>query len=111
MVAIEEVDVADLVIELLGEKRSEENIIEAFAMEGHELYIVKVQRPVYPVDGDWLMYDEGRSILETFTIPLTDRLFLDMKKRETYKHYYWGFKHDNDFSVLVEVPCHQERRW
>lgn len=106
-----EILVADVLIELLREKQSEKVILEVFTWEGHELYIVKVQRPIYPPDGDWLMYDEGCSILETFTIPLTDRLFLDMEERETYKRYYWGFRHKGEFSVLVEVPCHQERTW
>jgi len=112
MVAIEgEIRVSDVLIELLGAKQSEEVILEVFTWEGHELYIVKVQRPVYPVDGEWLVYDQKCSIMQTFTIPPTDNLFLDMKERDTYKRYYWGFRHEGDFSVLVDVPCHQERGW
>lgn len=112
MVTTEEgISVDDIILELLREKCSEKSIIDGFAMEGRSLYIVKVQRPVYPVNGEWLVYDEWLNIIQTFTIPLTDNLFLDMKERDTYKRYYWGYKHDDDFSVLVDVPCHQERRW
>lgn len=106
-----EITVSQVLLELLREKQSEKSILAVFNWEGHELYIVKVQRPVYPKGGEWLIYDEACMIMQTFDIPMTDDLFLDMDAHRTYMRYYWGFRAKGDFSVLVDVPCHQERKW
>ena len=109
-----DVTVGDLVLNLVTSDAidfTEEEIIDILTDAKVRLTIVKWQRPVFPVQGDWLVYNQDNSILQTFRPDRRDPVFQKMEELDSYKQYFWAYTKNQTIFTLANVPCEQERGW
>jgi hypothetical protein len=96
---------------IVKDGRSEQAIIGSLAEMGIQLHIVKVQRAVAGEMGNWLVYNEPRTIL--LQVPEMDSAVkVEMTENDWYKRYYWSIVEPNEsLSIMAGPPCEQNRGW
>lgn len=108
-----EYSVEEVILDLLDApvKFSEADILAAFKQQDITVDVMKFQRPTWPQNNPWLVYNQSHDIMQTFTPDMMDPLFIDMNERGSTKQYYWVHIEGDRIQALVNVPCEQEQSW